>query len=117
MGLKDAQNLKHENGWKAIPGEGDQAQGSIGGNWEFESAGEIAYEVDQQRGGTPEKEDGDPEARGDALNVKLRKPEFVSNQEYRKDLRVSVNPKTTQNCVYVCFSQRKGQKFIIISKS
>lgn len=33
MGLKDAQNLKHENGQKAIPGEGDQAQGSIGGNF------------------------------------------------------------------------------------
>lgn len=46
MGLNDAQNLKHENGQKAIPGEGDQAQGSIGEElWESESAGEKVQEV------------------------------------------------------------------------
>lgn len=36
--------MKHENGWKAIPGGGDQAQGCAGGNWEFKAAGERCTE-------------------------------------------------------------------------
>lgn len=53
-------------------------------------------------GGVTGEVDGDPKVRGDALSVRVRKPELVFYLEYIKALRVSVNPETTQTFVHVC---------------
>lgn len=53
---------------------------------------------------------GDPEVRGDASNVRLRKPELVFNLEYTKALRVSVSPGTTQTlCICVFFLEKRPE--------